>query len=367
MALHIFNLKIALFIVCQISRFLTSNGPIPIIIIGLFKFVGYRSLGSFNTPTFATVGGSTGEHVHTVWLAPSTIHFLRLQGRGEVTNQNEDRSNQQSAVVVSAQDTESDHLLSEDKVEGHYNNHHQQQQTNNDDYENILPYTVPKKLQVTEKDGLFIALDNNSLKMMRQMEKMGHCSEVEVEVVPLSKVPPNIVDEIFSQHSHHVHHSAKCKAMKRKAAMATAAAAAAAVSGSRSANQQPQSEQQDRHQQQQHQHHHHHLCQSTSTSVQHPLADASHLASSQFSLNSLSSSGSNSQLRYLSESQRRSVRMSNTVTVNSPCLRHPITTSTQASDANTRQHCCNESHQHSQTDDEASRFELKSKLGGKYR
>ncbi|UXI16264.1 tuftelin-interacting protein 11-like [Sarcoptes scabiei] len=59
---------------------------------------------------------------------------------------------------------------------------------------------LPKKLQVTEKDGFFIALDNNSLQLMRDLEEMGFCNEVEVEIVPLSKVPPKIVKEIFNVH-----------------------------------------------------------------------------------------------------------------------------------------------------------------------
>ena len=48
------------------------------------------------------------------------------------------------------------------------------------------------KMQVTEKDGSWFALNNTSLHVMRQLEKQGKIKQIQVEIVPLSKVPRDV-------------------------------------------------------------------------------------------------------------------------------------------------------------------------------
>ncbi|CAG2117857.1 unnamed protein product, partial [Medioppia subpectinata] len=92
------------------------------------------------------------------WLAPSSIHFLQMDRQLFVETDD--------SVVV-----ELSHKLSADQ----------------------LSAKVPK-MQVSEKDGQMFALNNSSLQLMLEMEKQGKLGDglIEVEVVPLSKVPTNI-------------------------------------------------------------------------------------------------------------------------------------------------------------------------------
>ena len=56
-----------------------------------------------------------------------------------------------------------------------------------------LAIKVPK-MQVSEKDGHMFALNNSSLQLMRHLERQGKLKQgkIQVEVVPLSKVPLNM-------------------------------------------------------------------------------------------------------------------------------------------------------------------------------
>ena len=94
----------------------------------------------------------------TKWLAPSSIHFLQMHRQLTA-------GSDESLVI------ELSHKLGTDE----------------------LPMKVPK-MQVSEKDGQMFALNNSLLALMRQLEKQGKLNQglIQVEVVPLSKVPANI-------------------------------------------------------------------------------------------------------------------------------------------------------------------------------
>ena len=296
-------------------------------IIGLFRFGGHKT---------------TNDHVQTQWLAPSSIHFLQIQENGR-----NDRSYKQR--------------IYRNGVENGLNNNENGRNNNvknSDDHDLIssVPFCLPKKLQVTEKDGSFIALDNNSLKLMRHLERLGHCTEVEVEIVPLSKVPPNMVQEVGEEHSNgHLQTELDKKQSRMKCR----------VNG--------------------HQHHHHQVKLMTGNNQQIQFASSQHnhmscstpnknvqrkyemielkpvildAKMSEYIESSESSAGTpttsttttsyslNGYNTYLSDQQLRSARISNTMTVMAPCLRQPITTSTPASDLSMRHfkwhNCCTE-------------------------
>ena len=226
--------------------------------------------------------------------------------------------------------------------------HHQPQQHNNGCPISTVPFCLPKKLQVTEKDGSFIALDNNSLKLMRQLERLGHCTEVEVEIVPLSKVPPNIVQEIVIKNNRQ-NHNRKTRFRCRTAI---------------STNDQKEYESPVcRHRRTQHRS----CCAVSSGDTEIMNKDCLRSRSSigcecnvnsnnedtnvssdvnTNTSNSCNSFSLNGHGTYLSDQQLRTARMSSTMTVMAPCLRQPITTSTPSSGHSMRQykwtHCCNE-------------------------
>ncbi|CAG2164810.1 unnamed protein product [Oppiella nova] len=92
------------------------------------------------------------------WLAPSSIHFLQM-----------DRQ-----LFVDTDDT----LVIE-----------LSQKLAADEWSAKVP-----KMQVSERDGHWFALNNSSLQLMLQLQKQGKLLDglIEVEVVPLTKVPTNI-------------------------------------------------------------------------------------------------------------------------------------------------------------------------------
>lgn len=55
----------------------------------------------------------------------------------------------------------------------------------------VIPVEIPK-MQVVSKDGAWFALNSSSLHVLRELEKQGKCVRIEVDVVPLSKVPPRV-------------------------------------------------------------------------------------------------------------------------------------------------------------------------------
>lgn len=48
------------------------------------------------------------------------------------------------------------------------------------------------KVQVTEKNGFWFALNNSYLHIIKDLEKQGKCAKIRVEVVPLSRVPETL-------------------------------------------------------------------------------------------------------------------------------------------------------------------------------
>lgn len=187
---------------CQTTILTTNNGTMP-----------NNVLSMNNQPPMLTQ-----------WLPPSSIHFLHLQCDESQTIAAKPSNRANNVKHWTG------HQNNNKQNNGNYSNNNKLLKTGtgirqplNNNLETILqmeddeiektvghgngsdvssiPLCLAKKLQVTEKDGSFIALDNNSLQLMRRLEKMGHCSRVEVEIVPLSKVPPNIVKTIF--HHHH--------------------------------------------------------------------------------------------------------------------------------------------------------------------
>lgn len=251
---------------------------------------------------------SNSEQVQTQWLPPSSIHYLHILGQEDsddcywYCSDNSAYANCNSLSKIQSTDCS---VLSS-------------------------PLCLPKKLQVTEKDGTFIALDNNSLQLMRHLEKLGHCTEVEVEIVPLSKVPPNIITEILD--SQKEKYRKECKSRYRKPRQGSKC-----LNGTNKCNRNLRGN---------------FRCGSrptkttksanTITSTTPPtmatITTTSVSISNGFCLN-----GANT---YLSEQQLRTARMSNTMTVMAPCLRQPITTSTPASQLSLYHlkwnYCCNE-------------------------
>lgn len=63
--------------------------------------------------------------------------------------------------------------------------------------------TIPK-LQVSEKNGSWFALNNTSLHVVKELERQGKCSSVQVEIVPLSKVPISLQKGMLTVSSHSV-------------------------------------------------------------------------------------------------------------------------------------------------------------------
>lgn len=106
------------------------------------------------------------------WLAPSSIHFLKMH-REIIVESDE-------SLVI-----ELSNKLS-----------------------NELPMKVPK-MQVTEKDGATFALNNTSLQLMRQLEKEGKLRQIQVEIVPLSKVPFNIQQGMIADNDNGLSHVLK--------------------------------------------------------------------------------------------------------------------------------------------------------------
>ena len=370
-------------------------------IIGLFRFGGHRS---------AT------DHVQTQWLAPSAIHFLQIQ------DQHEGRVGRQMKVVGRNGGLENGYCNNNNN--NHNNNNNNNNNSNNNtrnggyakkDCSNdtttvaTVPFCLPKKLQVTEKDGSFIALDNNSLKLMRQLERLGHCTEVEVEIVPLSKVPPNVVQEMATmgggrqsqQHpqsrrnvdeeeeqgnvgqcSEKSTTKKHCRVRCRAAAQAQRRLSVKPTGGGGGGGKGAPAE-------------HRYLCSQHShccteskehrqeveivkssldihqSSTVEPVASTGehasishHSPSPTNTITISSTTGTNTATTsstttsfslngfntYLSDQQLRSARMSNTMTVMAPCLRQPITTSTPTSDLAMRQFkwhfCCAERQHH---------------------
>ena len=378
-------------------------------IIGLFKFGGHRS--------------TTG-HVQTQWLAPSSIHFLQIQEAGHLYENGKPQKRPQNKTKTSTTTTtatttteppqHSDKIKNEENLENKvknnvhpytngYNNNNNNAIAEQLDYLDSLPTVpicLPKKLQVTEKDGSFIALDNNSLKLMQKLERLGHCTEVEVEIVPLSKVPPNIVQEIVISHennndyqhqqrkipnrckcrtSAHFHHHPqfyndndnhnyhyhdpnfkkglreitnnnrivcknnaynKTKTMAESIEMKQIIKYSSLSSTSTSLNTTNMA-----------------LDLGQNLSIKHQQATRQHVcqetATTSTSTTSFSLNGFNT---YLSDQQLKSARMSNTMTVMAPCLRKPITTSTPVSDLTMRQfkwqYCCSEKSQQQHHDNQ---------------
>ncbi|KAH9406724.1 hypothetical protein TYRP_012982 [Tyrophagus putrescentiae] len=291
--------------VCGIFVLIIQSGDLELVsIIGLFRFGGHRS---------AT------DHVQTQWLAPSAIHFLQIQ------DQHEGRVGRQMKVAGRNGGLENGYCNNNNN--NHNNNNNNNNNTRNGGYAKkdcsndtttvaTVPFCLPKKLQVTEKDGSFIALDNNSLKLMRQLERLGHCTEVEVEIVPLSKVPPNVVQEMATMGRV----AAKVNSI-RKADEMSMRRKSREMSGNVRRNPPPKS---------------------TAGSTTGTNTATTSSTTTSFSLNGFNT--------YLSDQQLRSARMSNTMTVMAPCLRQPITTSTPTSDLAMRQFkwhfCCAERQHH---------------------
>lgn len=301
-------------------------------IIGLFKLV--------------SGGGSAAgpEPVQTQWLAPSSIHFLRIQGtRGADPDY---RWNSDSnGAYGSGKHRARNGLVKVTSPSCEDGAAHPC---------SMVPLYLPKKLQVTEKNGTFVALDNNSLQLMRHLEKLGHCTEVEVEIVPLSKVPPNIVTEILDIQQHHKRMVASCAGNKKQ--------------------QQQASNQKNRSTRTRNERKHHYEknncnCKPRNMGEQviqcnndelvkcvHTLG--TRLGSTPTTSTSVMGGGSSSAFgingatfnTYLSEQQLRAARMTNTMTVMAPCLRQPITTSTPASEMSLYHfkwnYCCSEQVRH---------------------
>lgn len=345
-------------------------------IIGLFRFGGYRS---------AT------DHVQTQWLAPSSIHFLQIQ-------EHDRRVGRLKATVATSVDK--NNVFENGNISNTQNGGYQPKGEINKGDTTIakVPFRLPKKLQVTEKDGSFIALDNNSLKQMRQLERLGHCTEVEVEIVPLSKVPPNVVQEMGlgdnkNQHQHHQqqrqqrkcedlqtfentkkHCKVQCRAelAQRQLSAKTETVKSSTVKAT------------SEHRHLCHSQHSHcfrgtndhsneitvikHITESVCDESKSMITKGTESAptSTCTSLTSISRSttGANTATTcstttsfslngfntYLSDQQLRTARMSNTMTVMAPCLRQPITTSTPTSDLamrNFKWHFCCAERQHS--------------------
>lgn len=95
------------------------------------------------------------------WLAPSSIHFLQMHRQ---LIECDDATDDKAVTEISRK------LAAEE-----------------------LAIKVPK-MQVSEKDGQMFALNNSSLQLMRHLERQGKLTQgqIQVEVVPLSKVPANI-------------------------------------------------------------------------------------------------------------------------------------------------------------------------------
>ncbi|KAI2808028.1 hypothetical protein BLOT_005970 [Blomia tropicalis] len=325
-------------------------------------FVQTRKRAAMSTPTcllwnllfkFGVGHRSTADHVQTQWLAPSSIHFLQIQDndqhiRGHLTSSRNKVIGQSDNTLNNNNNNNNNNNTVNGQCMKKNGDHHQPQQHNNGCPISTVPFCLPKKLQVTEKDGSFIALDNNSLKLMRQLERLGHCTEVEVEIVPLSKVPPNIVQEIVIKNNRQ-NHNRKTRFRCRTAI---------------STNDQKEYESPVcRHRRTQHRS----CCAVSSGDTEIMNKDCLRSRSSigcecnvnsnnedtnvssdvnTNTSNSCNSFSLNGHGTYLSDQQLRTARMSSTMTVMAPCLRQPITTSTPSSGHSMRQykwtHCCNE-------------------------
>lgn len=60
-----------------------------------------------------------------------------------------------------------------------------------DDLSKKFKDSIPK-IQVSKKDGEWFALNNTLLHLIRELEKQGKCSAIQVEIVPLTKVPESV-------------------------------------------------------------------------------------------------------------------------------------------------------------------------------
>lgn len=94
------------------------------------------------------------------WLSPSSIYFLKVHKQLIVDEEKDDNPVNELSRKLAAEE---------------------------------LTIKVPK-MQVSEKDGKMFALNNSTLQLLRQLEKQGKLQNglIQVEVVPLTKVPANI-------------------------------------------------------------------------------------------------------------------------------------------------------------------------------
>ncbi|GAB6025935.1 hypothetical protein CHUAL_011904 [Chamberlinius hualienensis] len=67
------------------------------------------------------------------------------------------------------------------------------------DNNNVSVHTFLPKIQVAERNGAWFSLNSSYLHVFRELERLGKCVLIEVEVVPLSKVPKFIQDSMVVQ------------------------------------------------------------------------------------------------------------------------------------------------------------------------
>lgn len=368
-------------------------------IIGLFKFVGgvlertVSSIGQSPPGTSEQYASSSGNS-STQWMSPSSIHFLQLQPFGDEqctggqmdANHDHGQSPPPPPSLTRTSSSLATKLITDPNSTNHgHNNNNNRDETDRpvasrstgssgDEASKETWSTksfghyppTKKKLQVTEKDGHFIALDNNSLKLMRQLESAGQCSQVEVEIVPLRKLPAYILQQNINiltteqlmdcqveeasplDPKHHHHHcqvhqarppcassahqavdrlSSSLSPSEQRSACCSLSSPGSSINATCSCLSSPPSTiyHNHHHHQQQHQQASHGCSQSTEqhSSPSSPLSLPSSLSAQ---LASTFSRMLVNNKAYLSDQQMQTVRQTNTTTVMAPCLRSPIIT-----------------------------------------
>uniref|UniRef100_T1JIQ6 Uncharacterized protein n=1 Tax=Strigamia maritima TaxID=126957 RepID=T1JIQ6_STRMM len=74
----------------------------------------------------------------------------------------------------------------------------------------VSNFALPK-LQVAGKDGAWFALNNSLLHIVRELERLGKCDRVKVDVVSLSKVPATVQSGMVVQPAANANVDDNCK------------------------------------------------------------------------------------------------------------------------------------------------------------